>query len=129
MLSCGNKDVQKAGSPKVFDNISKIKKLVKPVIAKNKDRFVDKLLSVPDDILQILHESFSLDDYQHIHPDCVFKCNVPIGFSATVGNRANCWISGTKPDGRSLDDFMDREVGLSKYWNLLQCRKRCCLPK
>ncbi|MER3374791.1 MAG: hypothetical protein RIM83_09175 [Allomuricauda sp.] len=93
---------------KVFDKVSKLKKLLKPIKVKNSEDFIDELLSKPQEILTLLFDGFSAKDAEYLYITCDLKCNIPIGFSAFFGNGAYCWITGEKPNGESLDRISDR---------------------
>lgn len=93
---------------KVFDKVSKLKKLLKSIKVENNDKFIERLLSKPSEILSLLSEGYSLEDHNHINLNCEIKCNIPIQFSAQIGNGANCWITGEKPNGESLYDDKDK---------------------
>ena len=51
---------------KVFDKVSKLKKLLKPIKVKNSEDFIDELLSKPQEILTLLFDGFSAKDYSAI---------------------------------------------------------------
>lgn len=90
---------------KVFDKVSKLKKLLKPIKVSNNDDFIDKLLLKPMEILHIINDGFSIEDHYHININCNVKCNIPIEFSAHIGEHgSNAWIIGEKPDGTSIDN-------------------------
>lgn len=93
---------------KVFDKISKLKKLLKPIKVENSDKFIEKLLLKPLEILNIISEGYSSKDYDYIDISCDVKCNIPIEFSARIGNGSMCWITGEKPNGESLYDANDK---------------------
>ena len=93
---------------KVFDKVSKLKKLLKPIKVKNDEVFLNKLLSKPQEILTLIYDGFSLEDSNYIDLSCDVRCNIPIKFSARIGNGANCWITGEKPNGESLYDTSDK---------------------
>ena len=104
--------IYKSPNPlKVFEKVSKLKTLLKPIVVEDNQVFIDKMLSKPQEILRLLNEGYSLEDLDYVDLKCDVKCNIPIGFSAQVGGRANCWITGEKPNGESLYDTSDR-VGL-----------------
>ena len=89
---------------KVFEKVSKLKKLLKTIKVENNDKFIEKLLYKPTEILNIISEGYSLEDYNHINLDCTIKCNIPIEFNAQIGDGSNCWIIAEMPDGTSLHD-------------------------
>lgn len=94
---------------KVFTLIPKLKKLFKPIKVQNNSEFIDKLLQKPREISRILNEPFTLEDDEKIHIHCILYSNIPIAFSAAIGDGSNCWIEGEKPNGESLYDIDDRE--------------------
>lgn len=90
---------------KVFDKVSKLKKLVKPIKVESNDKFIEKLLSKPKEILDIIGSGFSIEDHNHINIKCELKCNLPISFSAQRSHGgANCWVLGQKLDGTDIDN-------------------------
>lgn len=93
---------------KVFDKVSKLRKLLKPIKVRNNNKFIDQLLFKPQEILHFLSEGFSLEDHGYIDIRCEINCNIPIQFSAQIGDGANCWILGEKPNGESLYDYNDK---------------------
>ncbi|MDF4221092.1 hypothetical protein PXC01_05795 [Maribacter sp. M208] len=102
-------EIYKKPNPlKVFDKINKLKKLLKPIKVENNDEFIQKLLEKPMEINHLLSEGYSLKDHEYISISCDIKCNIPIEFSAQVGNGSNCWITGEKPNGESLYDTSDK---------------------
>lgn len=90
---------------KVFDRISKLKKLLKPIKVMNNEKFVDNLLLKSNEIFNIISEGFSIEDDNHINITCNLKCNIPISFYVHIGSHgANCSIIGERPNGTSIDN-------------------------
>ncbi|MVX34409.1 hypothetical protein [Myroides sp. LoEW2-1] len=94
---------------RVFTLIPKLKKLLKPIKVQNNSEFIDKLLKKPFEILDIISESYILEGHEDFHLHCILYSNIPIYFSAAIGDGANCWIGGEKPNGESLYDVDDRQ--------------------
>ncbi|MDM1097833.1 hypothetical protein HXZ81_14480 [Myroides odoratimimus] len=94
---------------KVFTLIPKLKKLFKPIKVQNNSEFIDKLLKKPFEILDIISEPYILEGHEIFHLHCILYCNIPIDFSAAIGDGSNCWIEAEKPNGESLYDIDDRE--------------------
>lgn len=58
--------------------------------------------------MHLIGEGYSLEDHKYIDINCEIKCNIPLEFSAKIGNVANCWITGEKPNGENLYDTDDK---------------------
>lgn len=107
-----NLKIYKEPNPlKMFDKVSKLKKLLKPIKVTNDDLFINKLLEKPQEILSFLFEGYSIqdDDYENIHLNCIIKCNIDLKFGANFGNGACCWINGEKLNGETFDDTEDKK--------------------
>ncbi len=100
---------KKSNESKVFNNIPKLKKLLKSIKIENSDKCIDEILNRPNQILGVISEGFGLEYNEDIYIKCVAKCNLPVEFSAEVGREANCWIIGEKPNGETLYATSDRE--------------------
>lgn len=99
---------KKPNSLKGFDKISKLKKILKPIKVENNENFIEKILNKPEEILNLISDGYSLEDHKYIDLYCKVKCNIPINFSARIGNGATCWITGEKPNGESLYESDDK---------------------
>jgi hypothetical protein len=93
---------------KVF-NISCFKKVLKPIKVTNTEKFLDNLIKRADLIQRCLDRDFSLEDHEHIDLSCEITCNIPLLFSAHIGNGSNCWITAEKKCGESLQDHRDKK--------------------
>ncbi len=93
---------------KVFDKVSKLKKILRPIKIENNEKFIENILNKPVEILHLIGEGYSLEDHKYIDLNCKIQCNIPIEFSAQIGNGANCWITGGKPNEESLYDTNDK---------------------
>jgi hypothetical protein len=84
-------------------DINHFKKVLKPIKVSRNDEFLDTLIERSSLILSCLNKGLSIEDHQNVNIYCAVSCNIPLLFSARIGNGANCWISGIKMNGESLD--------------------------
>jgi hypothetical protein len=76
---------------------------LKPIKTPNSEKCIDNLLNRVQFLLSCLNRDYDLEDHEKIELSCSETCNIPIEFSAHIGNGANCWITGDKSNGESLN--------------------------
>lgn len=95
-----------------FDQVSRLKKLLKPIKVRNSDSFIKKILDKPLEISNLITSNYKGNDFEYINVNCEIKCNIAISFHCRINGSTNAWIITEKPNGESFYIIDDVEIVL-----------------